>query len=71
MSVGSCRKLTVKDRTGEKHQELDKQVLFLGGQLVEAQAFPPGLDIAAADALLDIGVEPIFWHGAFLVSASF
>lgn len=69
--MGSCRRLTVEDRAGEKHQKLDEQVLLLGGNLVPAEAFPPVLDIAVADALLDVGVEPLIWHSAILLRYCF
>ena len=63
-SVGSWRRLTVKDRACEKHQKLNEQVLLLGGNLVPAEALPPTLDIAIADALLDVGIKPLFRYGA-------
>ena len=66
MSVGSCSRLTIKDRAGEKHQKLDEQVLLLGSDLVPPETLPPMLDIAVADALLDIGVEPLIWDTAIL-----
>lgn len=67
MMMGSCRTLTIKDRTGEKHQELDEQVLLLGADLVPAETLPPVLDIAVAEALLDVGVEPFFWHSTIVL----
>jgi hypothetical protein len=69
--VGSCRRLTIKDRAGEKHQELDEQVLLLRGDLVPAEALPPVLDITVADALLDIGIEPLFGYGTVLFRCLF
>ena len=60
ISVGSGRRLTIKDRTGKKHQKLDEQALLLRADLVEAEALPAALDIAIADALLDVGIEPFF-----------
>lgn len=68
IAVGSCRRLTVKNGAGEKHQKLDEKVLLLGGNLVPAETLPPVVDIAVADALLDVGVELLFGHGAVLLS---
>ena len=67
MMMGSCGRLTIKDRAGEKHQELDEQVLLLGADLVPAETLPPVLDIAVAETLLDVGVEPFFRHGAVVL----
>ena len=68
MMMGSCRRLTIKNRAGEKHQKLDEQVLLLGADLVPAKALPPTLDLVVAEALLDIGVEPFFWHSAIVLN---
>lgn len=62
----SWRKLTIKDRASEKHQKLDEQALFLAGNFVPAEALPPVLDIAVANALLDVGVEPLVGNGAIV-----
>lgn len=53
------RRLTIEDRTSEETEELDEQVLLLGGDLVPAEALAAGLDIAVGDTLLDVGLEPL------------
>lgn len=50
---------TVKNGTSEEHQELDEQVLLLGGDLVPAEALSPLLHGVVVDTLLDVGVEPL------------
>ncbi len=57
-------RLTVENGAGEEHQELDEQVLLLGGDLVEAAASSAFLDLCRGEALLDVGFEPLFWHDA-------
>lgn len=52
-------KLTVENGTSEETQELEEEVLLLGGDLVPAEALAAGLDIVVGDTLLDIGVEPV------------
>ena len=64
MKARSCRRLTIKDRAGEKHQEFDEQIFLLGGDFVPAEALPSVLDIGIADALLDVGLKPFLGHGA-------
>lgn len=53
------RGLTVEDRTSEETQELEEEILLLGGDLVPAETLAAGLDIVVGDTLLDIGVEPV------------
>lgn len=60
-TVGGGVKHTVENGTCEEHQELDEHVLFLGGDLVPAVLLASSLNIAVADALLDIGLEQVFW----------
>ena len=67
MHVGSCRRLTVKNRSSKEHQELDEHVLFLGTQLVPAEAFPPVFNIAVRDTLFDVRVEPLVWYCTILL----
>lgn len=50
---------TIEDRASEEHQELDEQILLLRRDLVPAGLFAASLDIAIADTLLDVGVEPL------------
>lgn len=63
----SWRRLTIKDRTSEEHQKLDEQALLLRGDLVVAEALPAVLDIAVADALLDVGIQPLLGDGAVII----
>ena len=62
MRAGSWRTLTIKNWTSEEHQELDEQVLFLGGDLVPPAASATLFNLLVGDALLDIDIEPFLWH---------
>lgn len=63
-SIGIGVKLTIEDRTSEETEELDEQVLLLGGDFVPAVALAALLDFRAGDTLLDVGLEPLVGHGA-------
>ena len=63
---GKLERLTIEYRTSKEHQKLDEQILLVGGDFVPAEALSSGLDIAIADALLDVGFEPLLWHYAFV-----
>ena len=64
ISTGSWKVLTIENRTSEKHQKLDEQVLLLRRKLVPAEALPPGLDVVVANALLDVGLKPVVGYRA-------
>lgn len=56
-------KLTIEDRTSEETEELDEQVLLLGGDFVPAVALAALLDFRAGDTLLDVGLEHLLGDG--------
>lgn len=56
--------LTIEDGTSEETEELDEQVLLLGGDFVPTEALAALLDIVVGDTLLDVGLEPLVGHGA-------
>lgn len=62
----SDKRRTVENRTSEEHQELDEQVLLVGGDLVEAKLLATGLNIVRSDTRTDVGVEPLLGHGGVL-----
>lgn len=62
-SIGIGVKLTIEDRTSEETEELDEQVLFLGGDFVPAVALAALLDFRAGDTLLDVGLEHLLGDG--------
>lgn len=57
---------TVKNRTSEEHEELDEQVLLVGGDLVPAKLLAARLDIRRGDTLADVGGEPLIGDGSVL-----
>ena len=59
--------LTIKNWTLEVGEKLDKQVLFLRGQLVEARLPPTAFDLPAGDTFLDVGLEPFVGHFELVV----
>ena len=67
VSFGSWRRLTIKNWAGKEHQELDEHVLLLARELVPSHALPSSFDIAVADALLDVDVEPFWRYNALVV----
>jgi hypothetical protein len=51
--------LTIENRTGEVREELEEDVLLLGGQLVPSGLLATGLDIVCLEALLHVGGKPL------------
>jgi len=64
---GAADRPTVKNWASEEHQELDEQVLLLGGDFVPAHASPAGLNIVVGDTLLDVGIEPVVGYDAIVL----
>jgi hypothetical protein len=50
-------RLTIEDGTSEETEELDEQVLLLGGDFVPTVALATGLNLVRGDTLLDVGLE--------------
>lgn len=50
-------RLTIEDRTSEETEELDEQVLLLGGDFVPTVALAALLNLVRGDTLLDVGLE--------------
>jgi hypothetical protein len=57
-------RLTIKDGTSEETEELDEQVLLLGGDFVPAVALATGLNLVRRDTLLDVGLEHLLGNEA-------
>lgn len=50
-------RLTIEDGTSEETEELEEQVLLLGGDFVPAVTLTADLNLVGGDTLLDIGLE--------------
>lgn len=50
-------RLTIEDGTSEETEELDEQVLLLGGDFVPAVTLTAVLNLVRGDTLLDVGLE--------------
>ena len=62
--------LTIEDRTSEETEELDEQVLLLGGDFVPAVALAALLDLSRRDTLLDVGLEHLLGDGTRVGTSS-
>ena len=62
--------LTIEDGAGEETEELDEQVLLLGGDFVPAVALAALLDFSRGDTLLDVGLEHLLGDGTRVGTSS-
>jgi hypothetical protein len=53
---------TVENGTSEEHQELDEQVLLVGGDLVPAKLLATRLNVVRGDTLANVGGKPFLGH---------
>jgi hypothetical protein len=62
--------LTIENRTSEETEELDEQVLLLGGDFVPTVALAASLDLVGGETLLDVGLEHLLGDEARVSSSS-